>query len=78
MADFLFRTRGQRSPQGKQRVLLSCHPRDFEAVADKITNEILNRQDCAVYFLDPAVSKGEPEDYELRISEAQLLVVSLG
>ena len=75
MADFQFRTRGQQSPQGKQRVYFTCHPDDFEKYFEEIIKEILERQDCAVFFLEPNTQPKDVEDYELRLREMQLFVV---
>ena len=75
MADFQFRTRGQQSPQGKQRVYFTCHPDDFERFFEEIQKEILDRQDCAVFYLEPGIQPEDVEDYELRLREMQLFVV---
>ena len=75
MADFQFRTRGQQSPQGKQRVYFTCHPDDFEKYFEEIQKEILDRQDCAVFYLEPNTQPKDVEDYELRLREMQLFVV---
>ena len=75
MSDFQFRTRGQQSPQEKQRVYFTCHPDDFEKYFEDIQKEILDRQDCAVFFLEPSTEPESVEDYELRLREMQLFVV---
>ena len=75
MADFQFRTRGQKSPQGLQRVYFTCHPDDFEKFFEDIQKEILDRQDCAVFYLEPNTQPEDVEDYELRLREVQLFVV---
>ena len=75
MADFQFRTRGQQSPQGKQRVYFTCHPDDFEKCFEEIQKETLGRQDCAVFYLEPETHPEDVEDYELRLREMLLFVV---
>ena len=75
MADFQFKTRGQQNPQGKQKVYFTCHPQDFEMYFETIAGEILDRQDCAVFFLTPNTTPEEVEDYELKLGEMQLFVV---
>ena len=75
MSDFQFRTRGQKSPQGKQRVYFTCHPDDFALFFEDIQKEILDRQDCAVFYLEPGTQPEDVEDYELRLREMQLFVV---
>lgn len=75
MSDFQFRTRGQQSPQGKQRVYFTCHPDDFEKYFEEIQKEFLDRQDCAVFYIDPEIQPEDVEDYELLLREMQLFVV---
>ena len=75
MSDFQFRTRGQQSPQGKQRVYFTCHPEDFEMFFETIVKEIIGRQDCAVFYLEPGTQPEDVEDYKLRLREMQLFVV---
>lgn len=75
MTDFKFRTRGQSNPQGKSRVYFTCHPQDFEQYFDTICGEILERQNCAVFYLEPDTKPENVEDYELRLREMQLFVV---
>ncbi|MBQ3265963.1 MAG: tetratricopeptide repeat protein [Ruminococcus sp.] len=74
MADFRFYTRGDSSPQGKPRVYFTAHPDDHRFF-DDIVKDIIDRQNCAVYYLDPGVDADEVEDYELRLGQMQLFVV---
>lgn len=53
MVNFQYKTSGQQKPQGKQRVYFTCHPDDFEIYFEDIQKEILDQQDCAVFFLEP-------------------------
>ena len=49
-----YKTRGQSSPQGKAKVYFCCHPLDQRQYLDSISQEILSRQNCAVWYpLDP-------------------------
>ena len=75
MADFAFATRSKQSPQGKQRVYFTCHPEDHSRYFETARKEILHRQDCAIFYLDPQTSHTEVEDYELRLGEMQLFVI---
>ena len=45
-----YKTRGNSSPQGKPRVYFCCHPNDFALYFDKISDEILTVQNCAVWY----------------------------
>jgi tetratricopeptide (TPR) repeat protein len=77
MVNFQYKTRGQQKPQGKQRVYFTCHPDDFEIYFEDIQKEILDQQDCAVFFLGPYTISEEIDDYELCLCEMQLLVVPI-
>ena len=75
MTDFKYYTRGNSSPQGKPRVYFTAHPNDYDRYFESIRKELLDRQNCAVFYLDPDVVPGEVEDYELRLGEMQLFVI---
>ncbi len=49
MAQFKPQTRGDSSPQGKPHVYFCAHPRDF-GLLNGIAEEILSRQNCAVWY----------------------------
>ena len=73
MAQLTYKTRGNSSPQGKQRVYFCCHPADFSAFLEPITEEILARQNCAVWYADPATPRDEAFLDDLK--EMQLFVM---
>ena len=75
MAEFKFYTRGQLNPHGKPRVYFTAHPDDYDRYFDGIREEILSRQNCAIFYLEPGTDKREVEDYELKLSQMQLFVV---
>ena len=75
MAEFRYNTRGRSTPQGKPSVYFTCHPQDFARYFDEIRDDILERVNCAVFYLDPKTSPEEVADYELRLREMQLFVV---
>lgn len=50
MSDFNFRTRENSVPQGKQGVCFTCHLEDFEIYFGKISAQILEHIDCAVWY----------------------------
>lgn len=73
-----YKTRGNLNPQGRPRVYYTGHPNDFSLYFEKITEEILEFQNCAVYYdtgySDAAVKElTEEEQYEL--SQMQLFVI---
>ena len=75
MADFQYYTRGSSSPQGKPRVYFTAHPDDYGRTFESIRKELLDRQNCTVFYLDPDIKPEEVEDYELRLGEMQLFVI---
>lgn len=76
MAELKFKTIGNENPQGKQRVYFSCHPRDFEKYFESVSEEILRKQNCAVYYYEPEDEVPEKE-LELTLSQVQLLAVAV-
>ncbi|MCR4792851.1 MAG: tetratricopeptide repeat protein [Lachnospiraceae bacterium] len=47
-----YRTKGNSTPTGKNRVYFTCHKDDFESCFDKICSDIFATQDCAVYYTE--------------------------
>ena len=77
MIDFQFYTRGQSSPQGKPRIYFTAHPDDYNKYQKSIFKDILDRHNCAIFFLDGSTSPREVENYELKLSEMQLFVLPI-
>ena len=69
-----YRTRGDSSPQGKSRVYFCCHPQDFDRFFLQITAEIMELQNCAVYYYPPE-AEVPPEERELDLRQMNLVVV---
>lgn len=68
---FQYKTKGMVSPQGKRRVYFTCHPEDYERFFERISAEVLNITDCAVWY-------STDEDYEnidTDLGQMNLLVV---
>ena len=74
MAQLLYKTRGQASPQGKPRVYFACHERDFAEYFQEITEQILKVSDCAVFYYAPGTAAADEEHY-LNLSQMQMLVI---
>lgn len=70
-------TRGNLSPQGKVKVLFSCHEADFEAFFDSMTKKIFQYVDCAIYYSECSIEEvlENQEEYESQISDMSLLVI---
>ena len=50
MAEMLFKTKGNGSPNGKPRVYFTCHPDDFNLYFEQVCEYIFKSHDCAVYY----------------------------
>ena len=86
---FQYKTRGNASPQGKQRVYFTCHPEDFKRVFEEISDEILKVVNCAVWYETPENGSNEErknagaaneawkpyEDIETDLGQMQLFVI---
>lgn len=67
---FRYKTKGNVSPQGKRRVYFTCYPKDYERFFERISAEVLNITDCAVWY-----SKEGYEDIDTDLGQMNLLVV---
>ena len=73
MANLRYKTRGNTNPKGKPKVYFCCHPEDFVKCFQNISNEILDKQDCAIWFADGHIERDE-EFYE-DLKQMQLFVM---
>ncbi len=70
-----YKTRGKSSPQGKQKVYFSAHPDDYSYFLELISHEILQRQNCVVYYDEEPGSEYDPEELRTLLSEMNLFVI---
>lgn len=75
MPNMLFRTRGNSSPIGKPRVYFTCHPDDFGRHFDKICEDILKTQDCAIYYTENMAEAFSAEDRATDLGIMNLFVI---
>ncbi|MBP3633777.1 MAG: tetratricopeptide repeat protein [Oscillospiraceae bacterium] len=66
------KTRGNVSPQGKPRVYFCCHPADFGAFFDAVSDEILAKQNCAVWYVE---KDGTDENFRADLERMNLFVM---
>lgn len=60
MSNLQCKTRGNSNPNGKPRVYFCCHPDDFDKYFERISEELLAEQNCAVWYPeDPRVEYNE-------------------
>lgn len=50
MVELKYKTRGNTSPYNKSKVFFASHPEDFKDCFDKITDLILQKQNCAIWY----------------------------
>ncbi|MCC8046540.1 MAG: TIR domain-containing protein [Clostridiales bacterium] len=75
MKELLCKTRGNLSPARKTRVYFTCHPRDFSVYFDSVVSDILEIQDCAVWY--DAEPDAPWEDIEFDLKQMQLFVIPI-
>lgn len=68
------KTRGDSLPHGKQRVFFCCHPDDFERYFEPISEEILKKQNCAIYYYNSKTIV-PPKERALDLAQMQLFVM---
>lgn len=67
------KTRPNQKPEGKAKVYFACHEDDFGEYFEGITNEILGKQNCAIYYYKPGTEVSY-EDRLLDLMQMQLFV----
>lgn len=62
------------NPRGLSRVYFACHREDFEKYFEELSDEILKKQNCAVWYPEELECERDGE-YLDRLSEMQLFVI---
>lgn len=75
MSNFKYKTRGNSTPQGKPNVYFCCHINDFDRCFEEISNEILAKQNCAIWYTDKSVDHDEEFLFDLK--QMQLFVMPI-
>lgn len=75
MAELKYKIRGNGALSGKPRVYFCCHPEDFNKYFRILSNEILAKQNCAIWYNDGAVERDE--DFFLDLKQMQLFVMPI-
>ena len=73
MANLKFKTRNNTNPQGKPRVYFCCHNEDFEKYFVTISNEILKKQNCAIWYTDEKIPRDE--EFLSDLKQMQLFIM---
>ena len=75
MATFLYKTRGNSSPERKPRVYFTCHPEDFTKYFEKVCEDIFKTQDCAVFYTETMTEEIEEKYKESDLGQMNLFVI---
>lgn len=70
-----YKTRGMSDPKGKPRVYFCCHPEDFEVYFEPISEEILNTQNCAIWYNTGGTLFYE--EFQMELRQIQLFVMPI-
>lgn len=73
MAELKYKTRGNSDPNGKPRVYFCCHPADFDLYFETISDEVLSKQNCAIWYLESGTDVRD--DFFLDLKQMQLFVM---
>lgn len=73
MANWKYKTRDNGNPQGKPNVFFCSHPEDFDSVFERISNEVLEMQNCSIWYADKITDKNEEFYFDLK--QMQLFVI---
>ena len=74
MAELKYKTRGMCSPQGKPRIYFCCHPLDFEKYFTSISDDILKKQNCAIWYLED-LNAARDENFLTDLTQMQLFIM---
>ncbi len=74
MAKLWYKTRGESSPDRKQKVYFSAHPKDYHLL-DGTAAEILEHQNCAVWYDKEPEAEFDEKEFASRLEEMQLFVM---
>ena len=74
MPELKYKTRGMSNPKGKPRVYFCCHEEDFERYFEPVSEEILKKQNCAIWYCDDFQSEADEQFYE-DLKQMQLFVM---
>ena len=72
---FRYNTRGNAAPNGKTRVYLYCHPKDYALYFDDVSKELLDQVDCAVYSAENG--KLDLEEMRFELQQMNLIVAAV-
>ncbi len=73
MSNLKYKTKGNTSPKGKPKVYFCCHSEDFDAFWEIISDEILAKHNCAIWYAPASIERNE--DFFEDLKQMQLFVM---
>ena len=70
-------TRPGESYRSKQNIYFACHPDDFSAAFQPISEDILSLQDCSIWHLDPPGGDIDITEHLSHLSGMQVIVIPI-
>lgn len=61
------------NPKGRPKVYFCCHPNDFDGYFESISNEILEKQKCTIWYAENEDERND--EYLSKLKEMQLFVM---
>lgn len=71
-----YKTRNNSNPKGKPKVYFACHPDEFNVYFDSVTDDILKKYNCSIYYYK-SYKKVEIDSLLNDISMMQLVVIAV-
>lgn len=68
-----YKTRGNVTPLHRSKIYIACHKDDYQFL-DEICVDILNFNNCAIYYLDNNINEIDEKDLKLKLSQMQVFV----
>ena len=72
---FQYKTKGNAEPWGKARVYFTCHPDDFAKYFDQLSEDLLDVQDCAIYYTADMSTLPPLDEMEVDLCRMNLFVI---
>lgn len=77
MIELKYKTGGMSEPYGKPRVYFACHPADFDAYFDMVSEDILAHANCSVWYDPHPEEPYDENELEEILDEMQLCVFAV-
>ena len=77
MPTFLYKTRGNSSPERKPRVYFTCHSKDFSLFFEKICQDVFKTHDCAIFYTENMTEEIEEKYKESDLGQMNLFIIPI-